>query len=340
MARTSDVIGAADWILRNKDAYGIRVANFSLHASRANSFMFDPLDKAVEKLWFNGVVVVAAAGNYATAGQESGVPFAPGNDPFVITVGAADMHGTIRASDDTVAPWSAYGHTLDGFAKPELVAPGRFIIGPVPMSATLVADKPGNVVGPGYMQLSGTSFAAPIVAGAAAYILSKHPSWTPDQVKGALMVTARPISSTVPALAAGVGEANVSAAGQRDRVPNPNAALKSFLVADPSGAPGPVFDAASWANAAQASASWADASWADASWADASWATASWADASWADASWADNADDDTVGSADAVLVDPSAAAAADASAGIDPSLDPVAAVAVATDATVTVSAP
>src|SRR5439155_20198420 len=157
MARTSDVIGAADWILRNKDAYGIRVANFSLHASRANSLRFDPLDKAVEKLWFNGVVVVAAAGNYATAGQESGVPFAPGNDPFVITVGAADMHGTIRASDDTVAPWSAYGHTLDGFAKPELVAPGRFIIGPVPMSATLVADKPGNVVGPGYMQLSGTS---------------------------------------------------------------------------------------------------------------------------------------------------------------------------------------
>src|SRR5204862_3630699 len=127
-------------------------------AARPNSFMFDPLDKAVEKLWFNGVVVVAASGNYATNGQASGVPFAPGNDPFVITVGAADMRGTFWVSDDTVAPWSAYGYTLDGFAKPELVAPGRFMVGPVPMAATLVSDQPASVVSSGYMQLSGTSF--------------------------------------------------------------------------------------------------------------------------------------------------------------------------------------
>jgi hypothetical protein len=69
--------------------------------------------------------------------------------------------------------------------------------------------------------------------------------------------------------------------------PNPNLALNSFLTADATGAPGPVFDAASWANVAMSDASWANASWASASWANASWATASWANAAFADASWA-----------------------------------------------------
>jgi len=92
--------------------------------------MFDPLDKAVEKLWFNNVVVVAAAGNYGTLDGPSGVPFAPGNDPFVITVGATDTGKFLSTSDDVAAPWSAYGYTLDGFAKPDLAAPGRYMIGP------------------------------------------------------------------------------------------------------------------------------------------------------------------------------------------------------------------
>ena len=64
MGLASDVIAAADWILRNKDQYNIRVANFSLTGSTPSSFRFDPLDKAVERLWFSGIVVVTAAGNY------------------------------------------------------------------------------------------------------------------------------------------------------------------------------------------------------------------------------------------------------------------------------------
>ena len=61
-AKTSDVITAAQWILDNKSKYNIRVANFSLHSSYSTNFYRDPLDQAVEKLWFGGVVVVAAAG--------------------------------------------------------------------------------------------------------------------------------------------------------------------------------------------------------------------------------------------------------------------------------------
>ena len=91
-----DVIKAADWILANKAKYNIKVANFSLHAANRASVLFDPLDQAVEKLWLNGVVVVAAAGNYGTTARRVGVQFAPGNDPFVITVGAADIGTSTR----------------------------------------------------------------------------------------------------------------------------------------------------------------------------------------------------------------------------------------------------
>ena len=67
------------------------------------------------------MTVVAAAGNYATDGAESGVLHAPGNDPFVITVGASDINGSVDAGDDFAAPWSAWGYTPDGFLKPDVV---------------------------------------------------------------------------------------------------------------------------------------------------------------------------------------------------------------------------
>ena len=282
MAKTSDVIAAADWILANKAKYGIRVANFSLHSSVANSFMYDPLDKAVERLWFNNVVVVVASGNYGKPDGPSGVPFAPGNDPFVITVGASDTGKSVSTNDDVAAPWSAYGYTLDGFAKPDLAAPGRYIIGPVPVTSTLYTERADHVVEPGYMELSGTSFSAPIVSGVAALILGKHPEYTPDQVKGALMVGTKPMPQASN-LSEGVGEVNAGHSIETLNPPNPNNALNAFIVTNPLTS-ARVFDAASWAARAKADASWADASWADASWADASWSAASWADASWSDA--------------------------------------------------------
>jgi len=135
------------------------------------------------------------------------------------------------------------------------------------------------------MQLSGTSFAAPIVSAAAAQILAAHPSWTPDQVKGALMLTARPANDAAPG-SVGVGVVDAGKAVAVTNPPNPNAALNKYVVSA-SGGSGKVFDAASWASVAQSNASWASASWASASWASASWSSASWASASWASASWA-----------------------------------------------------
>ena len=287
MARTSDVIAAAQWILDNRAKYNIRVANFSLHSSMPSNFTTDPLDKAVEKLWFAGVTVVVAAGNYGTSNTlPSGVRYAPGNDPFVITVGAIDLGGTAKDKDDSAAPWSAWGRTYDGFMKPDVAAPGRYMIGPVPATSTLAIQKADHVVAPGYIQLSGTSFASPVVAAAAAEILSRHPEYTPDQIKGALMVTARKVS--VGAMdSAGAGEITAAkAAGMNVKPPNPNAALDKYLMSDGSG--GTTFNAAAWQAASYADASWDAASYADASWDAASWDVASYADASWDAASYAD----------------------------------------------------
>jgi serine protease AprX len=280
----ADVLAACDWILQNHAAYNIKVANFSLHAASPASVFFDPLDQAVEKLWLAGVTVVAASGNYAVDGAPSGVPFAPGNDPFVITVGAQDINGTLDPSDDVAAPWSAWGYSLDGFAKPDLGAPGRYIIGAASATGGLALERPDAVLGNGYMQLSGTSFAAPAVAGAAAELLARHPDWTPDQVKGALMVSANALPSAKQG-SLGVGGLNVAAALRVSTPPNPNAALDKYVVSAGDGMK--MFDATHWQKAAQSSAAWSDAAWSDAAWASAAWSDAAWASAAWSDAAWA-----------------------------------------------------
>ncbi len=298
MARTSDVIAAAQWILKNRKQYNIRVANFSLHSASATSFRWDPLDKAIEKLWFNGVVVVAAAGNEGQPGKPTPMAYAPGNDPFAITVGALDLHNSTNPERIDTAPWSAWGYTLDGFAKPELAAPGRGITGPVPAGSTLAAERGSQVTKTSqgtYISLSGTSLAAPVVSGIAADLLALRPSLTPDQVKGALMHEARALRK-VRTLAAGVGEVNAPAALALAFPPNPNRALDRFLAPDPQG-DGPMFDDVSWLDAAKASAAWdavswldgwADVSWSDVSWSDVSWSDVSWGDVSWSDVSWSD----------------------------------------------------
>ena len=287
MSLTSDVIAAADWIDAHAKEYNIRVANFSLAGSTVTSVRVDPLDKAVERLWLDGVVVVAAAGNHGTGDGPVVMSYAPGNDPFVITVGALDQHGTADPSDDTVTPWSAYGTSVDGFSKPDLSAPGRYMVAPAPMGGTIAKTVPDRILEPGYMWMSGTSFAAPVVSAAAAQILARHAGFTPDQVKGALMLTANYLPSNSN-YAGGVGEIDGGVASTIDDPPNPNVGLYQFVKPDPvTGAR--VFDAASWSSYLQSGASWSQASWAEASWGEASWNAASWGAASWSSASWVAN---------------------------------------------------
>jgi serine protease AprX len=296
MGLTSDVIAACDWIVQNKAKYDIKVANFSLQSSAPASVFWDPLDRAVEKLWLDNVTVVAASGNYGVGGQPSGVLYAPGNDPFVITVGADDIGNTVGSGNDTAAPFSAWGYTYDGFAKPEISAPGRYMIGPVPDGSTLATTRPDSVFAPGYTELSGTSFASPIVAGAAAYLLALDPKLKPDQVKGALMLSAKPEPNATPG-SVGTGLVDLAAAGQVNKPPNPNLALDNFVKADPKNGPIPVFDTAAWQAAALKNPDWDGPTWNAAAWGSAAWGTAAWgssalaqqlasSDSAWGSAAW------------------------------------------------------
>jgi serine protease AprX len=158
------------------------------------------------------------------------------------------------------------------------------MIGPVPATANLALTRPDKVTGLGYMQLSGTSFAAPVVAGAAAALRAQNPSWTPDQVKGALMVTA--MKEPILNRAGGVGGVNVQAARTLTTTPpNPNAPLNQYLMTASDGTK--TFNAAAWQSGALANSAWDTAAWSDAAWSSAAWASVAWSDAAWADAAWA-----------------------------------------------------
>ena len=192
-AYTSDVVEALGWVAAHHDALSIRVVNLSLVSSQPESYATSVLDAAVEMVWHSGVVVVVSSP--ATAGKVPPAP-RPANDPYVITVGATDDQATPWTWDDSLAWFSTYGRTQDGFSKPDLVAPGRHIIGPLSSSGgTLARLFPNKIVALRYIQLSGTSAAAPVVSGAVAVLLQAHPNLTPNQVKWLLTQGAHSLST-------------------------------------------------------------------------------------------------------------------------------------------------
>lgn len=217
----ADVIAAIQRAIQLQSTYNIRVINVSLGHAVYESYTLDPLCQALEQAWKSGIVVVVAAGNYGRDNSRGthgyGTIASPGNDPYVITVGATKMNGTPTPVDDTVASYSSKGPTLvDHIAKPDLVAPGNSIISLLASpTCTLITTYPRTQVtstayetlgtystGPGsYFRLSGTSMATPVVSGAAALLIQQQPSLTPDQIKARLMKTA---SKTLPQFSNGI----------------------------------------------------------------------------------------------------------------------------------------
>ncbi|MEA2248602.1 MAG: serine protease AprX [Solirubrobacteraceae bacterium] len=190
-ATVLDIIDGLQFVVDHRDDYGIRVVNLSLSSRIAESHLTDPLDAAVEATWNAGIVVVTAAGNRGDS--DDAVSYAPGNDPWVISVGGVDDQGTKRISDDELATWSSRGVTQDGYEKPDVVAPGARLVSTVPAGSVYRDLCPQCVVEGDYFRASGTSMAAALVSGAVADILQVHPDWTPDQVKRALKRRSRAI---------------------------------------------------------------------------------------------------------------------------------------------------
>src|SRR3984957_1596068 len=126
----SAVINAINTAIQLKPLFNIRVINLSLGRPIYESYKLDPVCQAVEQAWKSGIVVVVAAGNngryQATNGY--GTVTSPGNDPYVITVGAMKTMGTPTRVDDLMASYSSKGPTaLDAISKPDVVAPGNLL---------------------------------------------------------------------------------------------------------------------------------------------------------------------------------------------------------------------
>src|SRR5277367_2677857 len=138
----SQVIAAIQRAIALKTQYNIRVINLSLGRPVYESYTLDPLCQAAEAAWKAGIIVVAAAGNYGRDNSVDehgyGTIVAPGNDPYVITVGAMNNMGTPGRSDDQMASYSSKGPTaFDHIVKPDIVAPGNGIVSLLAPNSTL-----------------------------------------------------------------------------------------------------------------------------------------------------------------------------------------------------------
>src|SRR3954470_6550014 len=198
----SNIISALGWVAKNARTYNTRVVNMSVGAAVRESYLTDPLTLATKALTDQGITVVTAAGNMGknAAGQlQYGGITAPGNAPWVLTVGASSTMGTLTRNDDEMASFSSSGPTAVDFeAKPDLVAPG---VGTVSLSApgsTFYIEKatslqPGTIATAymPYLSLSGTSMAAPVVSGTVALMLQANPNLTPNLIKAILQYTAQ-----------------------------------------------------------------------------------------------------------------------------------------------------
>ncbi len=198
------VIKGLQFIVKQQRRYGVKVLNLSISAQPSVPYFVDPLSRAVGVAWMKGITVVVAAGN---DGPTPGTVTVPGNNPYVLTVGALDEARTPGYwTDDSIPAWSASGPTGDGFVKPDLVAPGVNIItfmhkDPLDpaRSQRIVQLHPDNASTSSLFRMNGTSMAAAVASGVAALVIQANPKLEPDQVKYRLMASARPAATGAPA---------------------------------------------------------------------------------------------------------------------------------------------
>jgi subtilisin family serine protease len=162
-------------------ADGMNVINLSIGEPEVEPRR-DIVVQALDNAAAAGVVPVVAAGNdYDIGGL--GTIDSPANTPAAITVAASTMGDDDGTRPDHIADFSSAGPTPVSLElKPDVTAPG----------VDVLSSFPGDE----FEYLDGTSMAAPHVAGGAALLLQRHPTWTVEQVKSALASTGNEVHPT------------------------------------------------------------------------------------------------------------------------------------------------
>ncbi|MGH2491152.1 MAG: S8 family serine peptidase [Candidatus Limnocylindria bacterium] len=289
------VVAGFDWLLKNRTALTIRVLNLSLGTTQRSSYHDDLLAALAEAAWFAGIAVVAAAGN---DGPDPGTIATPGADPFIITAGSFDDQGTPAAQDDRESAFSSRGPTVDGFAKPDVLAPGRRVVSLRATGSRLELTRPervvayaaGNVNGNAnanangnanknsaslYIRMSGTSVSSAMVSGVAALILSVHTDYTPTNTKGALVASGRLLTgSTRRAVTA------TTALTATPRAVN-TLLLPSKLLMTTLENSGVVEEGVTWEGVTWEGVTWEAVTWESVSWESVTWESVSWEGVMW-----------------------------------------------------------
>lgn len=159
-----DLFEAMEWILKNKDRYGIRIVNISIGIPEKSDFVENMekrtlLRSYMEELYFQGILVVTAAGNFGPAKNSLSIL---GESTSTICVGCHDGNAYFRKSKKC-ENYSGRGPSVFSLRKPDVVAPGTEIV------------SCSNKNAFGYVKKSGTSMACPIVSGLAALLIEKYP---------------------------------------------------------------------------------------------------------------------------------------------------------------------
>jgi serine protease AprX len=231
---TANVIRAIEFAIANKDVLDIDVINLSLGHPIFESAATDPLVQAVEHASRAGIKVVISAGNFGRNPTTGVIGYAgtasPGNAPSGISVGSVRTYDTVSRGDDRIAAYSSRGPSwYDGFAKPDVSAPGDNLLSVAAVGSTLrlVQEGRGNIGN--YMRLSGTSMAAGVVSGLVATVLQNNPNLTPNALKMVLQYSSIPVKQEdgtyYDALTQGAGSINGSGAITLARAINPGAAV-------------------------------------------------------------------------------------------------------------------
>ncbi|HEV8656849.1 MAG TPA: S8 family peptidase [Candidatus Limnocylindria bacterium] len=304
-SNVSTIMRGLQWVLANRSTYNIKVVNLSLGATPMGSYKSDLMATAAEVLNFAGVTVVVSAGN---TGPLAGTVTTPGTDPYVITVGALDDSGTSLLLDDLMAVFSSRGRTVfDNLSKPDVVAPGRRMVSlrsPGSVLDTLFPDRQVTATGaltPDYYRLSGTSMAAPVVAGVIALMVERNPSLSPAQIKKRLKTTATALTFGT-AFDRGAGLVNAYKAASSvdvsrefapDRVSDAFAKdMKKFIQGQPFvwrdltyhggvDSAGTSWEGVTWENVRWDSVTWENVTWEGFTWEGISWEGVTWETVTW-----------------------------------------------------------
>jgi serine protease AprX len=253
------------------------------------STILNPLDQAVEQAWDAGITVVVSAGN---DGPGNGTILSPGDDPLVITAGAVDDGGQINPANDTMTTFSSVGPTNpDGWFKPDLVTSGRSVVSLADPGSTIYNQNPSARIGSGNFVGSGTSFSSAITAGAAALLLSGHPTDSPNTVKGTLLGTtdAGPVGNP---FVDGHGILDVAAANaaspitlNQSQLTNAATAVGSSVLLGLSGLSS-TWNSANWSGSAWNGSAWNGSAWNGSAWNGSAWNGSAWNGSAWNGSAW------------------------------------------------------